>query len=324
MSRDPRVVAEALRVERASAEAIAALERVGVRSILLKGPLQQWWLEGGGQPRISIDVDLLVAREWVDDAEAALRSLGYSRAVILPDEPGREHASVWVAVGRLPVELHWSLVGADQRQVWRVISNETESAVVAGERVEIPNDAARCAIVALHAAQHGVGQRAIFDDLEKALVVADSMTWRRAAELAREMGGWTAFAGALSLSARGRAFLDELGAEPPVLGEREALSLLTPAPTSRGFYFLARADGPRAKVAFVVAKLAPSPTFMRLRYPIARRGPGGLALSYLYRPLWLGRWALPGLRSWRRARRLAESSRAGVADDEPPRESTDS
>ena len=130
------------------------------------------------------------------------------------------------------------LVGVDAGKAWDVFSRETESAALLGATVEIPNEAARCTIVALHAAQHGVAQRAIFGDLEKALMVADTATWRRAADLARSAGGWTPFAGALSLSSQGRELLAELGEPLPALSERQALSLLTPAPTSRGFYFL--------------------------------------------------------------------------------------
>jgi hypothetical protein len=94
-----------------------------------------------------------------------------------------------------------------------------------------------------------------------------------------------------------------------VLDERQALSLLTPAPTSRGFYFLARQRGARGKLGFVLMKLVPSPDFMRLRYPSARRGRLGLLTAYLYRPFWLARWSIPGLRSWRQAQDLARSSR---------------
>ena len=307
MSRDYHVVVEGLLTSGPRPMQSRRSKQAGVRPILLKGPLQQWWLEGGGPPRASIDVDLLVAHERFDEAGAVLRRIGYSRAVTLPEEVGREHGSVWVARGRVPIELHWSLVGVDAGKAWDVFSRETESAALRGATVEIPNEAARCTIVALHAAQHGVAQRAIFGDLEKALVVADTATWRRAADLARSAGGWTPFAGALSLSSQGRRLLAELGEPLPALSERQALSLLTPAPTSRGFYFLARRPGLRAKVAFVLLKLAPSADFMRLRYPFARRGRVGLTLAYAYRPLWLARWALPGLRSWRSAKRLARS-----------------
>jgi hypothetical protein len=318
MSPNYRLIAEGLLVERASSEAIRALRQAGIRPILLKGPVQQAWLEAGGASRASVDVDVLVQRDQLEVAGAALGATGYTRAITLPDEAGSEHASVWVAAGRVPVELHWSLVGADEERVWDVLSKETETLALMGEEVEIPNEPARCLVVALHAAQHGIGQPAIFRDLEKALAITETETWRRALELASAIGGRTPFAGALSITPLGRELLAELGTSPPVLGERQALSLLTPAPTSRGFYFLAREPGARAKAAFLLMKLAPSPEFMRLRYPLARRGAAGLAIAYLYRPIWLARWALPGLRSWRRARHLARTSRANAPQPEPP------
>ncbi len=308
MIRDQRVVALGLLVERASADAVKALKHAGVRAILLKGPLQQTWLEAAGPPRASVDVDVLVSRDQLLSAETALGDIGYRRAVGLPGEAGREHASDWVAPGKVPVEVHWSLVGVDERKIWGVISSETEEAVVMGETIEVPNEAARCLIVALHAAQHGIGQTGIFGDLEKALAVARLESWVRAVELARDVGGWTAFGGALSVTPRGRALLSELGVSAPVLDERQALSLLTPAPTSRGFYFLARQPGAAGKVAFVLMKLVPQPAFMRMRYPLARRGTAGLVAAYLYRPFWLVRWALPGFLAWRGARDLARAS----------------
>jgi hypothetical protein len=312
---DRRVAALGLLVERASVETCRLLRAAGVRPIVLKGPLQQTWLAPAGDRRASVDVDLLVGRAQLKAAESAMADSGYSRGVGLPEEEGRAHASVWLAAGRVPAELHWSLVGADEGRVWDVLSNETETVEVMGEPVEIPNEAARCLIVALHAAQHGMGEQSIFNDLEKALVVADAETWRSALGLAHTIGGWPAFGGALAVTQRGRALLTELGVSPPVLDEREALSLLTPAPTSRGFYFLGREEGTLGKLAFVLAKLTPPAQFMRMRYPVARRGRVGLAAAYLYRPFWLLRWALPGLRSWRSARHLARTTRSNERGD---------
>ena len=54
----------------------------------------------------------------------------------LPEESGREHSSFWVAHGRVPVELHWSLVGAEGEKVWGVFSNETETVPLADGSVE--------------------------------------------------------------------------------------------------------------------------------------------------------------------------------------------
>ena len=306
-----RLRAHGLLLEKASLEAVKVLRGAGLRPILLKGPLQQWWLEPGGSPRPSIDVDLLVSRREFGPSEAALRSAGFERVVALPDDVGREHSSVWVGSGLFPVELHWSLVGVDANRIWDVVSREAEGVTLAGETVEIPNAPARCMIIGLHAAQHGLGEPAIFGDLEKALVTADLAVWRRASQLAREAGGWVPFAGALSLLPRGSKLLADLGESAPALDERQALSLLTPKPTSRGFYLLGRERGVGAKARFLVTKLLPPAQFMRLRYPLARRGGVGLALAYLYRPLWLLRWTLPGLRAWRRAQRLSRSNEPG-------------
>jgi hypothetical protein len=311
VSLDPRSVAIELLLERASVDAMRELRRAGVRSILLKGPLQQHWLEPAGPSRVSTDVDLLVASAQFGVAEEALASVGFSRAVALPVEEGREHGSVWVAEGEAAVELHWTLVGMDEDKAWDVLSDETESVTLMGETVEIPNEGARCLIIAVHAAQHGIGEHVIFNDLERALVVAKPEAWQRAFELATRVGAWNPFAGALSLTSRGLEYLDEFHAPLPTLDEREALSLLTPAPTSRGFYYLSRQAGVRAKAAFILTKLAPSPVFMRLRYPFARRGAAGLGLAYGYRLLWLLRWSLPGLRSWRQAQRLASKRQSG-------------
>ena len=68
-------------VEYASADAVATLRRAGIRSILLKGPLQQRWLADAGPPRVSIDVDLLVAAADFEAAESVIAANGYSTAV---------------------------------------------------------------------------------------------------------------------------------------------------------------------------------------------------------------------------------------------------
>ena len=268
---------------------------------------------------------MLISRDQLEDAGVALGALGYGLAPALPDKLERKHLpdraehgyhQAWIAEERTPVELHWSLSGADENKVWDVLSRETETAELMDEEVELPNEAARCAIVALHAAQHGIRQPTGFRDLEKALVVAGTETWRRAGGLAAAMGGWAPFAVALSVTPRGAELLRDMGGRPPALDMRQALGLLTPAPTSLGLYFLSRQRGVRAKVGFALAELAPPPAFMRLCYPRARRGLVGLTLAYLYRPFWLARWVLPGLRSFRDAQRLAEVSRTAVREQD--------
>ncbi len=303
-------------VERASADAVTELKQSGLRAILLKGPIQQDWLSAAGAVRASTDVDLLLPVADLERGGVVLENAGYGRLTELPADAGMEHSEVWVSPTDIQVELHWAIVGADERRLWPVLEQETERAAVGDTVVEIPNESARCLIVALHVAQHGIGDGEILNDLERALAVAQAEVWKRAYELAIAVGAETAFISALSFTAPGAEHLESWGVDPPELTERQALSLITPAPAARGFYFLSEEKGIRAKVIFVGGKLVPSPSFMRLRYPMARRGPAGLTMAYAYRPFWLLRWVVPGFRSWRAARALAENSRRGEIADQ--------
>jgi hypothetical protein len=299
-----------LAVEYASADVVQTLRRAGIRSVLLKGPLQQRWLADAGPPRASIDIDLLVAAADLDTAGGVLAANGYSTAATLPSDPGFDHARVWTAPDRIPIELHWTIVGADEQRVWQVLAAETETVQVAvGERVEIPNEAARCLIVALHAAQHGAGASVTLHDLERALETAGTDVWRRGLELAVAVGAEMPFAAALDLTARGHELRTAFGLQAPAVTDRDMLELLASQPTARGFFGLSRHGSASAKARFLLAKLVPAPGFMRLRYPVARKGLPGLLIAYLYRLWWLARWAVPGLRSWRRSKSLVSNKR---------------
>ena len=150
--------------------------------------MQQRWLAPAGVQRASVDVDLLVDPLDVDAAGKALAAAGYSREPEVT--PGVEHhAHRWTAGSRVPIEVHWNLWGTDPTRVWQVLAGETEPTDVLGEMVEIPNEPARCLIVALHAAHHGAGEEAPLDDLESAISVAPRAAWKRAAALAAATGG---------------------------------------------------------------------------------------------------------------------------------------
>jgi hypothetical protein len=56
------------------------------------------------------------------------------------------------------------------------------------------------------------------------------------------------------------------------------------------------------KLRFVARHLVPPAGYMRVWLPIARRNRAGLALAYLYRPLWLAKGLVPALLARRRAR----------------------
>ena len=89
---------------------LAALEEAGIRALPLKGPLLAERLHGRAGARLSADVDVLVARERLRDAEEVVRALGWR--VEPPHEPGDAAAPVLherlVHPHGLPdVELHW-------------------------------------------------------------------------------------------------------------------------------------------------------------------------------------------------------------------------
>jgi len=298
--------AASLVVERASAEAVAVLRDAGIRAILIKGPPQQEWLAAAGTPRASVDVDLLVDPAEADAAGRVFSALGYRFVPLVTPGVGH-HAYLWTAPGRVPVEVHDTLWGADG-DAWSALAGETEPLALGGETVDVPNEAARCLVVALHAAHHGVGDDATKYDLERALVVADRSSWQHAAELAREIGAEAAFAAGLGLVSAGRRLRTDLGLQAPALTDGLALDIATPRAGAPGYYWLSQQRGVRARARFVVRKLVPPADFMRFKHPFARRGRAHLLLVYLYRPLWLARWAIPGLLEWRRIRSAAHGN----------------
>ncbi len=86
-----------------------------------------------------------------------------------------------------------------------------------------------------------------------------------------------------------------------------ALSLTTPPHTADGFLLLDEHHGRTNKMRYLGHKLVPPRDFMRYKYPIATRGWPGLALAYVYRPLWLAWWAPRGYLAWRRAKKVSSS-----------------
>ena len=298
---EPLLVAAAcLVVERAAADAVVMLRDAGIRAILLKGPPQQEWLAAADPPRASADVDLLVDPAQIHVAGQTFFDRGYR--VVQEVTPGVDHhAVVWVAPGQVPVELHDRLWGTGGDE-WGVLACETETAMVAGESVEVPNEAARCLVVALHAAHHGVAKVATLYDLERAVAIADRASWERAANLAREVRAEAAFAAGLGLVPSGERLRVDLGLDEPALSNGLALDIATPTAGAAGYYWFSRQSGLRARARFVLRKLVPPAAFMRFKHPYARRGRAHLFAVYLYRPFWLARWAVPGILEWRRIR----------------------
>jgi hypothetical protein len=302
------LIAANLAVDVVTAEVVGALRDQGVGSILLKGPAISAWLYGEETeaPRTYDDLDLLVPPEAAERSQAVLEGLGFVNrfAEFAPGE-SVEHSSEWRRAGSpVAVDLHRILFGAkaDPAAQWRAFESGAERLTVAGAEVEVPSEPARALIVALHAAHHGVDEEKPLRDLRRAIELADAGLWTDAAGLAEQISATPAFAAGLLLVDQGAAIAERLGIADAVDTEA-ALLARSPAPTAHGYARLAATPGIRRKLAFLARKLVPTPAFMRHAFPIARRGGIGLALSYLWRPIWLLLHAGPGLLAWLRVRR---------------------
>jgi hypothetical protein len=305
VSRGLVVAAGSLYLDRVTAEVVAAMRADGIRPLLLKGPSIAAWLYGDGSSRPYGDVDLLVDARHRPAAEEVLRGLGFSRG-----QPGwQELAWSWRRSGDgSTVDLHRSIVGAEAgpEVVWRTLSERTEPMRVGGLEVEVLTPSGRALQVALHAAKHGDSEVKPREDLVRALEVVDEECWLEASALARRIDAVPAFATGLRLDPEGARLADRLNltTERPTA---VALRANRPRALVLGIEQLATARGVRSRLRFLARKAVPSRSYMRRTSALARRGPLGLGLAYVWRPVWM-LFKLPGaILTWRRARRDEET-----------------
>jgi len=308
---DPfRAAVLGLAIDRATAEAVVAFRDAGVRTIVLKGPSFDAWLYESGEPRLYGDIDLLIPERDEQRAGRVLEALGYARRSEREPEAVVDHATVWVRPGdRMHVDLHRTLGGVRAKGIdpWEVLAADTESMQVGGSDVEILSEPARALHVALHAALPGPNSKKTLIDLSRALERLPIATWQAAAALAGRLGAEASFAAGLGRLPAGA----ELAAALELTPERsvEAALLAGSAPYSAWTVDrLSKASGLRAKLRILLPRLLPGPEFMRVWYPVARRGRAGLALAYLRRLAWLFTAAPRALLAWRRARRETRDS----------------
>ena len=110
------------RSDLAAVELVAALEAVGIRSILLKGPAFKRWLYAEGEGRHYWDIDLLVPPAELPRAESIAAGLGFEPLVSDQTRVQREsHHERWYrAVDNVCVELHRGFLGveATDEELW--------------------------------------------------------------------------------------------------------------------------------------------------------------------------------------------------------------
>lgn len=325
----PRVVANpaipgvvwTLLLDAAAAECISTLRAEGIRAILLKGPATARLLYSGRNPRTYTDIDLLVAPDEFPRALRTLEGVGYRNFVAARDTLEGTHAvplrlerpsaagSIHFPAG-LSVDLHWCFdgIGASDEVFWTVVAREAEQMLVSGTEVDVPSEPARALLLALHAGTSRPSFRQPLTDLDRALDCLPEETWRAAGRLAELLDAVPRFAAGLGMRPPGRKLINRLQLKGTV-DVRSALHAQgAPPPVADGIVRLAttRGVGPRMRV--LARALTPTGASLRLTHPrLARGGNLGLALAYVYRPVWLLAKVPAALRAYARARGMVQA-----------------
>lgn len=295
-----------LAVDAQTARVIGALTARGVPSLLLKGPVLARRLYGADEPRFYGDTDLLVAPRSLADARRTLAELGYEQWV--GDRSASligHHGTHWRrANSPLEVDLHHTLTGvrAEPQVLWDALSEHTAAMRVHDTPVRVPDPVALALHLALHAAQHGIARQTPWHDLQRGLQRLDAGVWRAAAALAERVDAVDAFGVGLRLAPAGAALAQQLGL-PSNRSRNAALRVMAAPSVTLGVDRLAATPGLRAKVRLALGWTFPPPDYMREWSALARRGRGGLALAYLWRPVALAGQVRAAAVAWRRAAR---------------------
>jgi hypothetical protein len=190
-------------------------------------------------------------------------------------------------------------VPAAPELVWERLSADARTIEVAGAKIDVPGPAGLALIVVLHAVVNGIEVAKSSEDLRRALERADFATWQAACGLADELGAAEAFAVGLRLAPQGRQLADRLGLPTPT-SRRLLLSASSAPDTAAGIEWLVSTPGFAGRLRLLLAELVPSREFMRLWFPLSRRHRWGMALAYIWRPIWLAAKLPGGLRAWLR------------------------
>jgi hypothetical protein len=310
---DPlEIVARQLALDAATVEVTDVFATEGIRAILLKGAAIARRLYESPEQRPYGDIDLLIQRGQAQRAQRLLARLGFANVLagVRPHELA-VHATPWHRDSPSPatVDLHTTLAWCpeDPAAVWCELSRETTKLSLGDGSIETLSDAAQAFVIAAHAVQHGDVAHPR-EDLERAVLVFDGDTWRRAAELARRLDAEAVLAAGLGLSTAGRALAPELGlgrAEPT---SEMRLRMSGAKPASLTLLRLAEAGSLRAQIALTFRRAFPSRAYMR-KWLAERGREMPLVLAYLYRSAWIGRRLPSALAALRRSRRAAPSRR---------------
>lgn len=275
-----------LALDAVAASTSGLLATAGVRAILLKGPATARRLypdESNRRPYT--DVDLLVPVDRFDDAQNVLHENGYHGLLTgVRDGEFAWHEIPWRAPGsgNLIIDLHRGFAGVTNPVIFfERLWTSRDQINLSGSVVWVPGAGATALVLALHAANPGRGRKPLVD-IYRAKEIFAPEVWLDAARLARACGAESACRAGLDLLPDGSRFADDLG----IGGTLAADAWLGGRQHNRVSVNLATAlaeRGGRAKMAHIVRRVLPSPAFLRLADPSARRGAAWLALAYVHR-----------------------------------------
>jgi hypothetical protein len=291
-------------VDHLTANVSTLLLAEGIDHALLKGPSFARWLYDKDELRGYGDSDFLISRSNWERVVALLQSWGFRDAMAEIGHPRMESymSYPWESTAG-DIDLHATLHGlhADMETVWNVLSANRETLEIEGRPVPILSVPARLMHIALHAANHQHGQAVT--DLRRAIQRIPEEDWEHASRLAARLGGTAAFANGLARVDEGKALAKRLGLDQ--VASVETLLREGQVPLSEALYELSRTPGLRARAGLIKREVVPTPSFMRWWSPLARRGRLGLAISYVWRPVYLLVRLAPAYRAYKRAKREA-------------------
>ena len=269
---DRRRSAWRLALDAGAVEAITALDRAGIPSILLKGAVTAARLYPGTF-RPHVDIDLLVPPGAQREAIRVLGELGYGYPADAEDLTEVGHAATLVRpTDHLCIDLHRTLygVGIAPQAVWDLVAAEQVPFQLCRAEIMALGEAAFIAHVALHLAQTGATKPKPRLDLEQALALMPTAAWVAALQVATRLRAVGPFTAALRCggAAGGQQMADRLGltTRPTVV---DRLCLRYPLPWLAALRTTARRDLPARVFRWFVPSAARRA--VRLTAPDARR-----------------------------------------------------
>jgi len=319
----------ALGLDAATAEVVVALAARDLDAVLLKGAAVAHWLyPDDPSTRTYRDVDLAVAPDTFERAEAVLRGLGFTCPSddVSPREKAWLMETLWERPGSPPVsiDLHRGFHGVgDWPAWWASLAARSVALTVAGREVRVPDAAGQALVVALHdTAVDRASQSA--EDLRRALVRFDREVWAEAARRAEEVQAVASFALGLSHHSRGRDLASCLGLSTKLplevaarAGAGPGADTLLLGRASVVAHRFAHAKGCRERFLVAWGFAFPSAATLRISSRIASTGRGGLALARVWRPVELVAQAPRVLLKLWRGYRGRDVSRKGKSSSSP-------